>query len=207
MGNLHCVAKLWLFISLDYLPCHKCLNGSLSSVSLHTLVVLDTIPPRNYNAVNVRTCLHQKSISNYIAGRGWRFNKDPFVTGQEEGRLSDYLRIRVNLYSSSAFWALNVGFSVAVQAQPEWHDLYFFVKLHDIGVVWGVCIRVRWQVVQLFLLGDVIDANFMWWPFLAQHDLLGEGYSKFDGRWVDLAEGLSYWIVVFSRHSIIHVKH
>ena len=91
-----------------------------------------------------------------------------------------------------------------MQASPEGDYLHFFVELHHVGIFGCVCIRVRWQVVNFILLGDMIDTLLMRWSLLTQHHLLGKGDDKLDGGRVDLAEGLGNWIVVLLRYCIIH---
>ena len=167
--------------------------------------MLDAVAPGNYDTVNFCASLQQKGVTDYVACGGGRFDQNPLVTSQEEGRLSHYLWVWVNLHNSGTFWPLNVSFRVAVESDPEWHDFNLFVKLHHVRIVWGVSIRVRWQEVHVFLLlRDMIETNFVRWPFLAQHDLLRERYYKLDRRRVNLAEGLCNGIVLFFWNIIVH---
>ena len=83
-----------------------------------------------------------------------------------------------------------------MQTHPERHNLDLFIELHDVGVVSCIRIRVRWQIVGLFLLLDVVDADLVRWAFLTEHDLLGEGDNELNGWRVDLAKRLGNRIVI-----------
>ena len=91
-----------------------------------------------------------------------------------------------------------------MQTHPERDDLDLFVELHDVGVVSCIRIRVRWQIVGLFLLLDVVDADLVRWAFLTEHDLLGEGDNELNGWRVDLAKRLGNRVVILTGHLVIH---
>ena len=91
-----------------------------------------------------------------------------------------------------------------MQTHPERHNLDLFVELHDVWFVSCIRIRVRWQIIGLLLLLDMIDADLVRWAFLTEHYLLWEGDHEFNGWRVDLAKRLGNWVVILSRHLVIH---
>ena len=63
-----------------------------------------------------------------------------------------------------------------MEPEPERLNGYLLVELHNVRVLRGVGIRVRWQEQDLaILLLDVIDAHLMRWTLLGQHHLHREG--------------------------------
>ena len=125
---------------------------------------------------------------------------------QQESSLSDHLRVRVNLDQSCTLGFLNVSLGAAVQSEPEGHDLHLFVELHDVDIICGVCIRVRWQVEHFILLSDVIDSYLVRRSLLAEHDLAREGDNKLDCRRVNLTERAGDRVIVVRGDLIVHEK-